>query len=106
MLPNNVTHQKGSHNMGRYYLRLVRRTYALAEIIVEAETEEAAKQTGETVAAEHLDELDWEPIDTTDNETYVDSVSECADPPQWRVADGNVVKWRQAPDDPQKGAEA
>lgn len=75
--------------MGRYYLRLLQRVYLLAEIIVEAETAEAAKQVGETVGAEHKDELDWEAIETTD---YVDSVSECEDPPQWRVANGNVVK--------------
>jgi hypothetical protein len=76
--------------MGRYYLRVLRRVYLLAEIVVEAATEEAAKQVGETVGTEHIDELDWEAIDTTD--TYVDSVSECEDPPQWWVVNGNVVK--------------
>ena len=78
--------------MGRYYLRLVRRVYLLAEIIVEAETEVAAKQVGETVGAKCVDELDWETIDTTDNETHVDSVSECDDPPQWRAVNGDVVR--------------
>jgi hypothetical protein len=63
--------------------------YLLAEIIVEAETKEAAKQVGETVGAEHKDELDWETIETID---YVDSVSECEDPPQWRVVNDNVVR--------------
>lgn len=81
--------------MGRYYLRLLRREYLLAEIIVEAETQDAAKTIGETVGAEHRDALEWEPIDTTD---YVDSVSECEDPPQWCVVNGNVVKWGQTSD--------
>ena len=89
--------------MGRYYLRLVRRVYLLGEIVVEAETKAAAKQIGETVAAERIGELDWETIDTTDNETHVDSVSECDDPPQWRAVNGNVVKCGQTPDDAQKG---
>jgi len=71
----------------------------LAEIIVEAETEEAAKLTGEKVGAEHIAELDWETLDPNDNETYVDSVLECDDPPQWRVVNGNVVKWKHTPDD-------
>ena len=75
--------------MGRYYLRVLERVYLLAEIIVEAETAEAAKQIGETVGVEHKDELEWEVIETTD---YVDSVSECEDPPQWRLVDNNVVK--------------
>jgi hypothetical protein len=89
--------------MGRYYLRLVRRVYLLAEIIVEAENQAAAKQIGETVAAERVNELEWETIDTTDNESHVDSVSECDDPPQWRAVNGNVVKWSQAPDDGPEG---
>lgn len=88
--------------MGRYYLRLVRRVYLLAEIIVEAENEVAAKESGETVAAQHLDELDWETIDAT-GETYVDSVAECADAPQWRAVNGNVVRWRPTPDDGPEG---
>jgi hypothetical protein len=75
--------------MGRYYLRVLQRVYLLAEIIVEAETPEAARLIGETVGTEHKGELEWETIEATD---YVDSVSECEDPPQWLAVNGNVVK--------------